>query len=222
MRRFWKSGVRHDNRYDITTIQSYIFLDPEHAAYLILAHLPVIVLRPGIHPSIPSLKHKKGSIILLEYDNPDSGGVEEPIHSDRFPRFMIFNSADPHKLVSQLYEILSRVEAEISPQSVTRIALRGMLDECSDQLELSSRELEAIRVQTVAFSAEERSLLDRLRVKFEAIDLLAEMQDNKAHLHKQISSFRRFRFWDMDEFSEELQAYVIANYGVELERKVCF
>ena len=182
----------------------------------------MIVLRPGIRPSLPSLKHKKGSIVLLECDNSDSVGVEEPIYSDQFPRFMVFNRADPHKLVSQLYEILSRVETNISTQSTTQIALRGTLDECSDQLELSLRDLEATKVQATTFAAEERSLLDQLRAKFEAIDLPAEMQNNKTHLHEQISSFRRFRFWDMDEFSEELQAYVIANYGVELERKVCF
>ena len=95
-----------------------------------------------------------------------------------------------------------------------------MLDECSAQLELSLRELEAIKVQAVAFSDEGRSLLDQLRAKFEAIDFLAELQDNKTHLRNQIAAFGRFRFWEMDEFGEELQAYVIANYGVDLERKV--
>jgi hypothetical protein len=157
----------------------------------------------------------------MEYEDGGAAGVEEPIHGHQFPRFMAFNKSDPHKLVSRLYELLFHIDAGISPQQTKQTALCGMLDECTAQLELSLRELETIRLLAAAFAAEERSLIDQLKAKFEAVDLFAEMRDNKSHLHKQISSFSRFRFWDMDDFGEELQAYVIASYGVELERKVC-
>lgn len=95
-----------------------------------------------------------------------------------------------------------------------------MLDECSAQLQSSTHKLSNIRSKSADFQEKQRSLLEQLKAKFAAINLPSELQDNKAHLHNRISSFGRFRFWDMDEFSEELQVYVVANYGVELERKV--
>lgn len=192
--------------------------DLEHAAELIRAHLPVLVVQPGFQAHVPSLKHKKETIILM--DNSDTTATDYSIHDGGHWRRITFKRDRPHEIVPQLYAILSGIDIRASAQSEKQDITRCILDECSAKLQSSSSDLMVVRDQTASFEATQNSLLKQLDSKFDAIELSTELKENRIHLHNRISSFSRFRFWDIDEFSEELQAYVIANYGASLERKL--
>ena len=180
----------------------------------------MLVVPSGTHINLPSLKHKKDSVVLLEHTSA-AQEAGYTVHGGQHSHYIVFNRAKPKEAISHIYGKLSSVNLEARARSSKQATILGMLDECSAHLQASSDNLAAIQTNAATLEAQELSLLEGLNTKFNAIDIPAEMQAEKAHLYARIASFSRFRFWEMDDFSEELQAYVIASYGVDLERKVC-
>lgn len=193
-------------------------LDAEHAADLLRADLPIIVMRPSAQVVPTILPQSPNSLILLDSSlNSAMSGRDEP--SPKTSQ-VEFNGENPSPALSKIKEQLSKININTSAAAMRRAAILTMLDECTATLGSLRDDLDFIEQHSRVLQKEVDSIIDHLNAQFNSIDIDAELQENKEALRHHIDSFKWFKVWEIDDIEQNLEMGVATGYGIELERKV--
>ena len=177
----------------------------ESAAELLTTNVPILLTSSRV----PSLVTRHPNVLVAHITSTQPSDFTDNVTS---------HPASATRIINALNERLGTMnKAKVSYRTETMLSL---LEECLSELQDSSQDLEATKLNTKALVDQLDEQTTQLDTQLHDIDIAQQLQDSKQLLQNSFDQFKWYRLWDIDTVGDQIAYHVATKYGVALERKV--